>query len=84
MLHNLCYLHAAISLRSRFGLGGWNTPSDFHQIGFSELLVCVTNTRLAHGQGEEDYFYFIMTLEKYILIGHSPGIGGVKFTINHL
>ncbi|XP_041355189.1 dynein gamma chain, flagellar outer arm-like isoform X3 [Gigantopelta aegis] len=44
MLHNLCYLHAAISLRSRFGLGGWNTPTDFHQIGYSELLESINYT----------------------------------------
>ena len=39
MLHNLCYLHAAIQLRARFGQGGWNLPEDFLNIGFRELQV---------------------------------------------
>lgn len=38
MLHNLCYLHAAIQLRARYGKGGWNNPSDFFNIGHSELM----------------------------------------------
>ncbi|XP_053397319.1 dynein axonemal heavy chain 5-like isoform X6 [Mercenaria mercenaria] len=37
MLHNLCYLHAAIQLRTRFGFGGWNSPVDFHHIGNFEI-----------------------------------------------
>ncbi|ESO89151.1 hypothetical protein LOTGIDRAFT_229063 [Lottia gigantea] len=37
ILHNLCYLHATIQLRARFGQGGWNCPQDFKQIGFIEL-----------------------------------------------
>ncbi|KAL5010133.1 hypothetical protein ScPMuIL_012438 [Solemya velum] len=37
MLHNLCYLHSAIQLRTRFGRGGWNCAADFFNIGQSEL-----------------------------------------------
>ncbi|XP_060567478.1 dynein axonemal heavy chain 5-like [Ruditapes philippinarum] len=37
MLHNLCYLHAAIQLRTRFGFGGWNNPADFLHIGNFEI-----------------------------------------------
>ncbi|KAL4232681.1 hypothetical protein ACF0H5_007369 [Mactra antiquata] len=46
MLHNLCYLHAAIQLRTRYGFGGWNCPSDFHHIGSFEIqesLNFITN-----------------------------------------
>lgn len=39
MLHNLCFLHAAIQLRARFGQGGWNCPQDFFNIGYSCLQV---------------------------------------------
>lgn len=39
MLHNLCYLHAAIQLRTRFGFGGWNSPADFQHIGNFEIQV---------------------------------------------
>ena len=39
ILHNLCYLHAALQLRARFGQGGWNSPTDFNSIGFSALQV---------------------------------------------
>ncbi|XP_067674368.1 uncharacterized protein [Haliotis asinina] len=38
VLHNLCYLHAAVQLRARFGQGGWNAPQDLANIGFGELL----------------------------------------------
>ena len=41
MLHNLCYLHAAIQLRTRFGHGGWNSPVDFLNICNTELQVMV-------------------------------------------
>lgn len=41
MLHNLCYLHATIQLRARFGQGGWNCPEDFGNISFRELLEAV-------------------------------------------
>ncbi|XP_052708586.1 uncharacterized protein LOC128183562 isoform X10 [Crassostrea angulata] len=46
MLHNLCFLHAAIQLRARFGQGGWNCPQDFFNIGYSclqEALAIVQN-----------------------------------------
>ena len=39
MLHNLCYLHAAVQLRTRYGFGGWNCPSDFQHVGNFELQV---------------------------------------------
>ncbi|XP_052089132.1 uncharacterized protein LOC127725852 isoform X10 [Mytilus californianus] len=38
MLHNLCYVHAAIQLRARFGMSGWNGPKDFSKIGYTELM----------------------------------------------
>ncbi|KAK3577475.1 hypothetical protein CHS0354_032326 [Potamilus streckersoni] len=38
VLHNLCYLHAVIQLRTRFGFGGWNNPADLQQIGHSDFL----------------------------------------------
>ena len=41
MLHNLCYLHAALQLRTRFGYGGWNSPLDFQSIGNTELQVFI-------------------------------------------
>ncbi|XP_035829673.1 dynein heavy chain 5, axonemal isoform X2 [Aplysia californica] len=41
MLHNLCYCHAAIQLRTRFSSGGWNLPQEFLTIGFRELQECV-------------------------------------------
>ncbi|XP_025098007.1 LOW QUALITY PROTEIN: dynein gamma chain, flagellar outer arm-like [Pomacea canaliculata] len=44
MLHNLCYLHAAIRLRARFGQGGWNCPADFANISFRELQESVNFT----------------------------------------
>ncbi|XP_070190368.1 uncharacterized protein [Littorina saxatilis] len=44
MLHNLCYLHAAIQLRARYGHGGWNVPEDFLNIGFRELQESVNFT----------------------------------------
>ncbi|XP_074662754.1 uncharacterized protein LOC141915202 [Tubulanus polymorphus] len=37
LLHNLCYLHGAIKLRSRFGRGGWNVPDDFKHINDTQL-----------------------------------------------
>ncbi|XP_052807484.1 dynein axonemal heavy chain 5-like isoform X7 [Mya arenaria] len=46
ILHNLCYLHGAIQLRTRFGYGGWNSPADFKHIGNFELqesLSFITN-----------------------------------------
>jgi dynein heavy chain len=39
LLHNVCYLHAAIKLRARFGRGGWNCPHDFLHIGNNQLQV---------------------------------------------
>ena len=42
VLHNLCYCHAAIQLRARFGFGGWNLPHEFLSIGFRELQVLAT------------------------------------------
>ncbi|XP_059166583.1 dynein axonemal heavy chain 8-like [Physella acuta] len=44
MLHNLCYVHAAIHLRTRFGSGGWNLPHEFSNIGFRELQEAVNFT----------------------------------------
>lgn len=41
ILHNLCYVHAALQLRARFGQSGWNNPKDFSKIGFTELMVCI-------------------------------------------
>ncbi|KAK6187606.1 hypothetical protein SNE40_005595 [Patella caerulea] len=41
VLHNLCYLHATIQLRARFGQGGWNCPSDFSHIGSVELQEAI-------------------------------------------
>lgn len=41
MLHNLCYLHAAIQLRTRYGFGGWNCPTDFRHIGNFEIQVSI-------------------------------------------
>ena len=45
MLHNLCYCHAAIQLRGRFGFGGWNLPQEFATIGFRELQVSMFKIR---------------------------------------
>lgn len=56
MLHNLCYLHAAIRLRARFGQGGWNCPADFANISFRELQVF---TKFQH---IFDLFFFIIFL----------------------
>ena len=39
LLHNICYLHAAIKLRGRFQRGGWNCPADFMNIGNNQLQV---------------------------------------------
>ncbi|XP_064629693.1 uncharacterized protein LOC135488785 isoform X2 [Lineus longissimus] len=37
-LHNICYLHGAIKLRTRFGKAGWNVPEAFNHLGVPELL----------------------------------------------
>ncbi|GFN75495.1 dynein beta chain, ciliary [Plakobranchus ocellatus] len=42
MLHNLCYLHAAVHLRARFNTGGWNCPYEFQSVGFRELQEAVS------------------------------------------
>lgn len=39
LLHNLCYLHAALKVRARYGRGGFNTHRNFLQIGNTELFV---------------------------------------------
>ncbi|XP_076466964.1 uncharacterized protein LOC143298129 [Babylonia areolata] len=44
MLHNLCFLHAALQLRARYGQGGWNLPQDFLNISFRELQEAVSFT----------------------------------------
>ncbi|CAG5121560.1 unnamed protein product, partial [Candidula unifasciata] len=41
LLHNLCYLHAAIQLRTRFGTNGWNLPYDFASLGNWELQEAI-------------------------------------------
>ena len=53
MLHNLCYLHAAIQLRARFGQGGWNSPGDFNNIGYNCLQV-------TPGSDATDHYNFCM------------------------
>ena len=40
LLHNMCYLHAAIKLRARVGRGGWNNPSELANTSISDLIVC--------------------------------------------
>lgn len=39
VLHNICMVHSAVRLRSRFKLVGWNNPEDFRNIGTGELWV---------------------------------------------
>jgi len=39
VLHNLCMLHSAIRLRTRYKLAGWNRPEDFAYVGTAELWV---------------------------------------------
>ncbi|BFZ10055.1 hypothetical protein BsWGS_13094 [Bradybaena similaris] len=41
LLHNLCYLHAAVRLRTRFGTAGWNCPQDFSSVGYWQLQEAV-------------------------------------------
>lgn len=39
MLHNLCFIHGAIRLRSRYHRAGFNIPQDLFPVGTQELLV---------------------------------------------
>ena len=39
VLHNICYLHAAIQLRARFGKAGWNAPETIQDLSNNELFV---------------------------------------------
>ena len=40
-VHNLCFLHASLRLRARYGRSGWNIPSDFLQFSNRELVVII-------------------------------------------
>lgn len=39
MLHNICYIHSAIRLRSRFNKAGFNSPDALGSVGTQEFLV---------------------------------------------
>uniref|UniRef100_A0A2C9K4Z2 AAA+ ATPase domain-containing protein n=1 Tax=Biomphalaria glabrata TaxID=6526 RepID=A0A2C9K4Z2_BIOGL len=78
MLHNLCYLHAAIHLRTRFGGGGWNLPHEFSQIGFRELQEAVRFT-----VGEFKDLLFVMAADG-TMVPRTTSWTGIRFMLSEI
>ncbi|KAK6987321.1 dynein heavy chain 5 axonemal, partial [Biomphalaria glabrata] len=78
MLHNLCYLHAAVHLRTRFGGGGWNLPHEFSQIGFRELQEAVRFT-----VGEFKDLLFVMAADG-TMVPRTTSWTGIRFMLSEI
>jgi hypothetical protein len=78
-LHNICYLHGAIKLRTRFGKAGWNVPEAFHHLGVPELTVSFTGGMKTEYNCKLCLFIGILLLRSvllmlYVLILHTAVI----------
>ncbi|CAL1527205.1 unnamed protein product [Lymnaea stagnalis] len=78
MLHNLCYLHAAIHLRTRFSSGGWNIPHEFSTIGFRELQEAVGFT-----VGEFRDLLFVMASDGS-MVPRTTSWTGIRFMLSEI